>query len=543
MRLVAAVVAFVSLLPFALAECPKGCSGRGSCNTFDSCDCHNGYTGADCSERICQVATAFVDNQRGDLNHDGVVQASTTVSVAYSKVQWSQYKQYEAWPTVAGVAMYKGSGTDGGLDPSKIEGGGFAALPNEAHFYAECSGKGLCNRQTGSCACFDGYEGGACQRLTCPNDCSRHGMCTPVADIATGGFHEFVDSSYGINSVKGVLNPFPYALWDGAKNVKCVCDAGYTGADCSLRTCPRGDDPLTVTSTECGNKMCVKESQGFTINGMSTNHEETYRITFHDFDGVSYTTAPFMIKVEAGLAVGASLSDAMAENAAGIKTALEDLPMGVTGTVSVMCNTDNTEVKNVRCVVNFQTLSGNVPEFDVIPVTGAPTVAQPSQPVHEFTLDPQVSLPLSAASVSVVIYPDSVTGSRLTEYTSSSVSCSAGNNAALAICISNALQSRASGPPAFVYQFGTSSATVAAHTVSSKTIVTIVMPTRAIGSNAMKLTVGSLAPAISVKDAADGNMEAATCSNRGLCDFSSGLCSCFAGYFGKSCEQQSALAM
>lgn len=98
------------------------------------------------------------------MNHDGVVQSSSaSVATAYSKVQWSNYKAYEVWPTIAGAYAYKDN-TNTDLAPAKINGGGWAAQADEAHFYAECSGKGSCDRTVGVCKCFDGYEGGACQR-------------------------------------------------------------------------------------------------------------------------------------------------------------------------------------------------------------------------------------------------------------------------------------------------------------------------------------------------------------------------------------------
>ena len=40
-----------------------------------------------------------------------------------------------------------------------------------AHATAECSNAGICNRNTGQCECFAGFEGDACQRSTLPAQC------------------------------------------------------------------------------------------------------------------------------------------------------------------------------------------------------------------------------------------------------------------------------------------------------------------------------------------------------------------------------------
>ena len=49
---------------------------------------------------------------------------------------------------------------------------------------AECSGAGICDYKTGTCECFDGYFGNACQRSSCPNDCSGHGTCESIKELA-----------------------------------------------------------------------------------------------------------------------------------------------------------------------------------------------------------------------------------------------------------------------------------------------------------------------------------------------------------------------
>lgn len=108
----------------------------------------------------------------------------------------------------------------------------------DPHYYAECSNKGLCDRETGECECFPEFDGRACERLSCPNQCSGHGKCRYITDLP---------------------NPSTYAGWDASKIQTCICDGGFWGPDCSQRYCPQGDDPLTL----CG--VNVDQIQRLTI--------------------------------------------------------------------------------------------------------------------------------------------------------------------------------------------------------------------------------------------------------------------------------------
>merc|ERR1719224_271794 len=56
-----------ALATVAVAYCPNGCSGHGSCGVNDKCNCYNrpngdvAWTGADCSMRTCPKGAAWVD--------------------------------------------------------------------------------------------------------------------------------------------------------------------------------------------------------------------------------------------------------------------------------------------------------------------------------------------------------------------------------------------------------------------------------------------------------------------------------------------------
>merc|ERR1719399_2714728 len=171
-----------ALLGLVSARCPNGCSNQGLCGPNSQCKCYRNFQGSDCSERVCYYALSFVDTPAGDLN-------------------------------AGGARPVDGTSESGRWD--------------EGHFYRECSNKGICNRKTGQCACFPGYEGEGCQRTTCPGTsagvtCSGHGLCL-------NAYHQLGSQ---------------YALWDKEKTMKCECDKGYSGPDCSIRQCPVGPYPV-----------------------------------------------------------------------------------------------------------------------------------------------------------------------------------------------------------------------------------------------------------------------------------------------------------
>jgi hypothetical protein len=93
---------------------------------------------------------------------------------------------------------------------------GYVNKANDVHPVMECSNRGICNRATGSCECFPNFEGIACERTICVNECSMNGICYTQQQLAQNA---------------GRVYDTP---WDATKNVGCVCDLGFRGPDCSL---------------------------------------------------------------------------------------------------------------------------------------------------------------------------------------------------------------------------------------------------------------------------------------------------------------------
>lgn len=84
--------------------------------------------------------------------------------------------------------------------------------------------------------------GSACQRSRCPNDCSGRGQCLTITDLG-----RLEGNDYASRPGRGGDGIGPvYDNWDGDHVTSCNCDFGFFGADCSLRMCPKADDPITV---------------------------------------------------------------------------------------------------------------------------------------------------------------------------------------------------------------------------------------------------------------------------------------------------------
>lgn len=105
---------------------------------------------------------------------------------------------------------------------------------NDVHPVMECSNKGICQRDTGMCDCFDGFEGIACERTVCPNDCNNRGVCYTARQLAEAASRVYETP------------------WDADKYVGCVCDLGYRGPDCLLVECPTGPDVMKGYGNEAG---------------------------------------------------------------------------------------------------------------------------------------------------------------------------------------------------------------------------------------------------------------------------------------------------
>lgn len=166
------------------------------------------------------------------------------------------------WGASTDIALYRSPDCSQRTCPAGKAWGDVPTSATKAHHLMECSNKGLCNRETGECECYSGYSGPACNRVKCPNDCSGHGLCFSMKDMAKLSRA----LPLGPNVVYGINNN--NEAWDDESIYGCVCDSSWPvglgsgqkqvpewfGPDCSMKHCPGGDDPRTSwDDTDCFN--------------------------------------------------------------------------------------------------------------------------------------------------------------------------------------------------------------------------------------------------------------------------------------------------
>lgn len=294
------------------ASCDNGCSGHGTCGQNGICSCYDnwgvglGRDSGDCSDRICPFEFAWVDKPDDLGNH---------------------------------------------------------------HKYAECSNRGICDRETGECECFPGYEGKACARTSCPNDCSGHGRCMSIENMPFQVTpHQFKTEDFFDQYAK--IFSDSYYKWDAGKTMGCVCDPEYTDADCSKRMCQFGNDIMDQRNNlDIERKFHVQhillESDGGSVYGQSAGSlgggndlgslsGDTFALTFTSKLNESYTTIP--IKFPASTSAGLSSFVKHVENA------LESLPNKVIDDVHVAAAWATTHGYDEIYTTN--TDANNVPSSD-----------------------------------------------------------------------------------------------------------------------------------------------------------------------------------
>jgi len=246
-------------------------------------------------------------------------------------------------------------------------------LVNTAHAYTECGNKGICDRKAGECSCFDGYEGAACQRASCPDpDCSGHGSCMTAANLAIADY----------NNV--------YMLWDKDVTMGCVCDPGYTGPSCEDKMCKYGVDPLydddeyMSIRVPTARVLISNANKDEWYNGQLAG---TYAIKFYDVFGEDYTTSPIVVNASCEV----------------ITRALEALPNTVIPAGSVSCETTlESDADEIAYDLTFQENPGDLKpiEIDMHLDGSRPTVYNdqtPKNDAYNMTVD---------FNVTAIVYPN-----------------------------------------------------------------------------------------------------------------------------------------
>jgi hypothetical protein len=215
-----------------------------------------------CFLGICGFSLSVVDTPKGDLDSSDSIDGPD-MTLLYNSVNYP-YGTSEQFPDTLNSDLHR--------------------IDQTAHVYAECSNAGVCNRKTGDCECFEGFEGAFCNRMRCPGDpleCNGNGICQSLQKT-------------GKSENKDTL----YNLWDKNLIRGCICDKGFYGSDCSMRYCKEGLDPEYLDDVATINVpsfflTILTTANNYDINdGFAQPNPGYFRLRIYDQHDAPYITGP-----------------------------------------------------------------------------------------------------------------------------------------------------------------------------------------------------------------------------------------------------------
>lgn len=235
------LLSLASVFTLCNSACPNHCSGNGRCTNYKA-------QFSTASDSVSEITLPTVSGTVTQFGYD------TSVSKKDSCTCFAREE--------SGSLVYAWTGADCSLKTCPHGNSWDAGIlsSNNHNKMTECSSRGRCDRSNGKCACEVGYEGKACQRQSCPNQCSGNGVCKTLKEIAKlNSENNLWDSLSGMNYAN-----IRYSFaWDANMVRGCECDKGFRGPDCSIKECPSSADPMGGQGSESGREcsgrgLCVE---------------------------------------------------------------------------------------------------------------------------------------------------------------------------------------------------------------------------------------------------------------------------------------------
>lgn len=241
----------------ATVSCPSGCSGNGEC-VEGKCKCEIGFGSDDCSVEVCPE----------NCNHHG--------SCVKGKCHCDDF--------------HHGDKCQFTFCPGKLK---------------KCNGNGVCNKLLGRCDCKPGFGGSGCKKVNlCPNNCTDNGECVTTKATAKMFSTSKCACFPGFKGLNCSLDTRCFTETNTncgghgkCDNMKCKCDAGWTGDDCTKKACPKncnnnGDCDALLGKCKCNagfiGELCetrVRCVKNCSMNGVCV-HDAEGTNGLPDYDGI-----------------------------------------------------------------------------------------------------------------------------------------------------------------------------------------------------------------------------------------------------------------